>query len=256
MWKLTPSGAVHAITTPLTLFSTVPPELPCAEQANDVAEQHRGKELTSLRHRWQHDCRRALLRAGAGADGTGALVPPEATSATKNTTITMKRKPRINRLLRALEGQNGIPSTHDRQTTVIDHQSTNRSCNAARTSTDASDSGGDGSKRIRIASSSLENCGPQRGIDNQGGIVTPTTDRFGHLIRSSRCRAEGPVEGTLEPLGWGWGGQFRLGTGHDGEKHSPGALHPGFKVRPQGFEWHTDAIRWVFRRLFKHIRER
>lgn len=66
----------------------------------------------------------------------------------------------------------------------------------------------------------------------------PKVDRFGRKIKIARngdrkknARLEGPPEGTLLALGWGWGGEFRIGTGRDGFEVHPRPLHPDFKVR-------------------------
>lgn len=62
-------------------------------------------------------------------------------------------------------------------------------------------------------------------------------DRFGRKIKVARnaerrqvTRLGGPPEGTLLVLGWGWGGEFRIGTGRDGFEAEPRPLHPDFKV--------------------------
>lgn len=59
-------------------------------------------------------------------------------------------------------------------------------------------------------------------------------DRFGvQLARSNKNmmrRLTWPPEGTLEPLGWGWGGEFRIGTGRDGQETTATSLHPDFKA--------------------------
>lgn len=66
----------------------------------------------------------------------------------------------------------------------------------------------------------------------------PKVDRFGRKIKIARhgdrqkvTRLGGPPEGTLLALGWGWGGEFRIGTGRDGFEVHPTPLHPYFKVR-------------------------
>ncbi|CAM9305770.1 unnamed protein product, partial [Ectocarpus sp. 13 AM-2016] len=61
-------------------------------------------------------------------------------------------------------------------------------------------------------------------------------DRFGRKIettnndadRGNVKRLQGLPEGTLIALGWGWGGEFRIGTGRDGSESSPRPLHPNF----------------------------
>ncbi|CAM9300141.1 unnamed protein product [Scytosiphon promiscuus] len=64
-------------------------------------------------------------------------------------------------------------------------------------------------------------------------------DRFGGRIRALNSstdhrqvnRLRGPTEGTLIALGWGWGGEFRIGTGRDGLESWPRPLHPDFKSK-------------------------
>lgn len=64
-------------------------------------------------------------------------------------------------------------------------------------------------------------------------------DRFGRKIKTTSNdvdrgnvkRLKGLPEGTLIALGWGWGGEFRIGTGRDGSEPSPRPLHPNFTVR-------------------------
>lgn len=63
-------------------------------------------------------------------------------------------------------------------------------------------------------------------------------DRFGRKIkvvgsadRKQLTRLGGSPEGTLLALGWGWGGEFRIGTGRNGFEVQPRPLHPEFKVR-------------------------
>lgn len=64
-------------------------------------------------------------------------------------------------------------------------------------------------------------------------------DRFGRKIKTTTNdadrgnvkRLKGLPEGTLIALGWGWGGEFRIGTGRDGSESSPRPLHPNFRVR-------------------------
>lgn len=68
--------------------------------------------------------------------------------------------------------------------------------------------------------------------------LPPEFDRFGrrikvvsnHADRRKLKRLKGPPEGTLIALGWGWGGEFRIGTGRDGFETWPRPLHPNFKV--------------------------
>ncbi|CBJ30727.1 conserved unknown protein [Ectocarpus siliculosus] len=71
----------------------------------------------------------------------------------------------------------------------------------------------------------------------QGTNPTPReVDRFGRKIKTTSKdadrgnvkRLKGLPEGTLIALGWGWGGEFRIGTGRDGSESSPRPLHPNF----------------------------
>lgn len=58
--------------------------------------------------------------------------------------------------------------------------------------------------------------------------------RFGRHVASSEerkaSRLDGPPDGTLTALCWGWGGEYRLGTGRDGQEVCPRHVHPKFKV--------------------------
>lgn len=81
--------------------------------------------------------------------------------------------------------------------------------------------------------------------------TTPGVDRFGQKIknpsgdgtRHKGKRLEGPPEGTLTVLGWGWGGEFRLGTGRDGFEIWPRALHPYLKVVQRATRGSNNKIR-------------
>lgn len=59
-------------------------------------------------------------------------------------------------------------------------------------------------------------------------------DGFGRRIFNAgepeQRRQAGPPEGTLELLAWGWGGEFRLGTGCDRNEAAPKTLPAAFKV--------------------------
>ena len=69
-------------------------------------------------------------------------------------------------------------------------------------------------------------------------------DRFGRKIIHCHhphevSRSAGPPVGTLEPMGWGWGGEFRIGTGRDGFEVSPKPLHPDFKVKKTAYRCYS-----------------
>lgn len=65
-------------------------------------------------------------------------------------------------------------------------------------------------------------------------IMEPIYDRFGHSVAngsdSLRPGLEKPPE-DLTPFAWGWGGEFRLGTGRDGAECWPrNVICTNFKV--------------------------
>lgn len=65
-------------------------------------------------------------------------------------------------------------------------------------------------------------------------IMEPIYDRFGHSVAngsgSLRPGLEKPPE-DLTPFAWGWGGEFRLGTGRDGAESWPrNVVCANFKV--------------------------
>lgn len=212
-WKLTADGSMHAFTVPDALFAT--------KRTGRRVEAYEGQQQQQLQ---------TMSTAGTGGESV------------RRTEVNGSRSRDV------LEGQ---PQAVRRRPDAS-------SSDIGRGLDETRNGGKHRGKRFAACSSMTATAPAQERSDtgrvdpnvpNPSGSDTafaeekydaPEFDRFGrrikvasnHADRLKLRRLEGPPEGTLITLGWGWGGEFRIGTGRDGFEIWPRHLHPNFKVFP------------------------
>lgn len=245
-WKLTPSGAVHAVTTPETLFPAYYHDEAVQKTQTQIHQgQKDGSNSTTLNSSPQEyiflkkqDLENRAKATGGRAVGAPVVVP---TNAAADGGSNCRRRPNMHQQQQQQQQKQTTLHVDDRQTaspaiipTTPSAGSHLRGSNDHTLGTQALRSCGGGScgagneKYPSVSNQEVTN------IHNQGSVegVSVAMDKVGRAIKTN-VRTAGPPDGTLEPLGWGWGGQFRLGNGREGEELWPKRLHPDFKARSQ-----------------------
>lgn len=198
-WKLTADGSVDALTVPEALFATERFD----KQIETVDRQQRQQHQTmSPQESASNASAKPIMVVGSTGPGV------------------MERQPKKTQL-RPTESCIGV----GRGKTIdgISHKKRPAAC---------------GSDTSFVDQNGPKASGSNASFPEKENHAPPEFDRFGrriniassHADRRKFRRLEGPPEGTLITLGWGWGGEFRIGTGRDGFETWPRPLHPDFKV--------------------------
>lgn len=223
-WKMTEQGAVNVVTLPEALFARGHRDSSQIQQQQQQQQPDRhGHVQTARRRKSQH------VENGQ-ADGTGSTSSSPATHESRKQRPpqhkerqTLKKKKNSTGVVRAKEEArqaSKMPSSR-----VSGGDIPHESADPIDLTTANEKDGYDYWKSDRGSSATA-----RKGTAAEGRAV----DRFGRIVPNSRghkCdRLPSPPKGTTIPLGWGWGGEFRLGTGRDGQEASPRHLHPDLKV--------------------------
>lgn len=202
-WKMTADGGVHVVTVPDALFA----EKGTGQQSNgtDQEQQQQVPAILGSRSEGKNDVPKVRSTDRGSKQQHEQRDKPETIVRDVGRGLDRKNNRAQQKQLEA-PGLRPAAAKREHQDDVGDVVPT----------------AGDGSTAIR----------------EDGTKSPPKLDRFGRKIKTARSadrqkvtRLGGPPEGTLLALGWGWGGEFRIGTGRDGFEVEPRPLHPDFKVR-------------------------
>lgn len=224
-WKLAAGGGVHAVTVPDALF------------AGEKMGQHQGEGGGQQ----QHQPQQRLL--ALGAKNENAQQQASAQVEGKNSERTE------NLLVNTSKGNKTKEQKHQREPKLTSpgsglddkrkYQNAQETRSGTRGGETASAATAAATADLRVDREVLVAGGSSTALGETETGTPPGVDRFGRKIKVASSdadrhkvkRLDGPPEGTLTPLGWGWGGEFRLGTGRDGFETWPSSLHPHFKVQ-------------------------
>lgn len=242
-WKLTRNGAVYAVITPETLFP---------QPEREQSRSNVGIQLEGDRQDGQTDTKQKRQKFGLDpasqkvkkVSRTGILISSTTTTPSPTGLDDRRRDKRqgqqrqqhrsktqsTSTLISATKTKDGRRKTEVTAAPTTTHRNTNDGAPAKNPSVQASRGGTVDARGGYFSGSARDNSDRGKGTKAIVGI-SPELDRFGHRVQNSCSRRVGLPWGTLELLGWGWGGQFRFGSRRDGEELEPKRLHPAFRVR-------------------------
>lgn len=201
-WKLTADGGVHAVTLPGSLFA----EQPMRQQSNE--EDQEQQQQTAAPFGSRSESKKVVSLASF--KGRGSKQQQEHREKPETTGRDISRE------------LNGKPKCE---------QQKQLGAHGLRPAAATTAHRGDVEDDLPTPGDS------STAVQESNPVAPRKEDRFGRKIKVARNydrqnvnRPRGPPEGTLLALGWGWGGEFRIGTGRDGFETQPRPLHPEFKV--------------------------